>query len=93
MNESLFELLPCKTYPGVVDKSYFVHKRQVAGSNPAPDFIGIAQWIERYSLLLLVTPEIFMCHAMLLLLSFRCTVYPERSEGHSCTSTSLFGIN
>jgi len=26
----------------------------------------------------------------LLLFSFRCTVYPERSEGHSCSATILF---
>jgi len=29
---------------------------------------------------------IFMSRAFELLFSFCCTVYPERSEGHSCTA-------
>jgi hypothetical protein len=32
----------------------------------------------------------FISPTILLLFSFRCTVYPERSEGHSCTATILF---
>jgi len=36
---------------------------------------------------------LFISPATLLLFSFRCTVYPERSEGHSCTFVSLFNLN
>src|SRR5688572_23602764 len=34
----------------------------------------------------------FVLSAKELLLSFRCTVYPEQSEGHSCTFSSLLNL-
>jgi len=33
-----------------------------------------------------------MSPATVILIDFRCTVYPERSEGHSCTDGILFNF-